>query len=134
MIRRPPRSTRPDTLFPYTTLFRAVAGERVADLGCGVATAALCLLARVPDLHVTGLELQAPLASLALENAALNGCANRLEVAVGDVAEPPAGFGAGRFDHVLLKPPYLDPASVRGPALALRGIQTGGGGAALEKT
>src|SRR3546814_17148930 len=23
MIRRPPRSTRPDTLFPYTTLFRA---------------------------------------------------------------------------------------------------------------
>src|SRR3546814_20459416 len=25
MIRRPPRSTRPDTLFPYTTLFRSVA-------------------------------------------------------------------------------------------------------------
>src|SRR3546814_20310522 len=24
MIRRPPRSTRTDTLFPYTTLFRAV--------------------------------------------------------------------------------------------------------------
>src|SRR3546814_11778484 len=26
MIRRPPRSTRPDTLFPYTTLFRSQAG------------------------------------------------------------------------------------------------------------
>src|SRR3546814_4069735 len=25
MIRRPPRSTRTDTLFPYTTLFRSVA-------------------------------------------------------------------------------------------------------------
>src|SRR3546814_10659498 len=25
MIRRPPRSTRPDTLFPYTTLFRSEA-------------------------------------------------------------------------------------------------------------
>src|SRR3546814_7690067 len=25
MIRRPPRSTRTDTLFPYTTLFRAIA-------------------------------------------------------------------------------------------------------------
>src|SRR3546814_7670576 len=24
MIRRPPRSTRPDTLFPYTTLFRSL--------------------------------------------------------------------------------------------------------------
>src|SRR3546814_20848471 len=31
MIRRPPRSTRTDTLFPYTTLFRSVceAGEVV---------------------------------------------------------------------------------------------------------
>src|SRR3546814_6856862 len=35
MIRRPPRSTRTDTLFPYTTLFRsrlaAVAVERLDD-------------------------------------------------------------------------------------------------------
>src|SRR3546814_4319442 len=28
MIRRPPRSTRTDTLFPYTTLFRSFRGER----------------------------------------------------------------------------------------------------------
>src|SRR3546814_6579265 len=28
MIRRPPRSTRTDTLFPYTTLFRSKAGRR----------------------------------------------------------------------------------------------------------
>src|SRR3546814_14221463 len=28
MIRRPPRSTRTDTLFPYTTLFRSAAGSR----------------------------------------------------------------------------------------------------------
>src|SRR3546814_3444638 len=27
MIRRPPRSTRTDTLFPYTTLFRSIARE-----------------------------------------------------------------------------------------------------------
>src|SRR3546814_20476348 len=30
MIRRPPRSTRTDTLFPYTTLFRSVALVRAA--------------------------------------------------------------------------------------------------------
>src|SRR3546814_18944211 len=29
MIRRPPRSTRTDTLFPYTTLFRSRAGREV---------------------------------------------------------------------------------------------------------
>src|SRR3546814_7386106 len=28
MIRRPPRSTRTDTLFPYTTLFRSIVFER----------------------------------------------------------------------------------------------------------
>src|SRR3546814_9920032 len=27
MIRRPPRSTRTDTLFPYTTLFRSIFGR-----------------------------------------------------------------------------------------------------------
>src|SRR3546814_12145645 len=33
MIRRPPRSTRTDTLFPYTTLFRSVdAAEVPADV------------------------------------------------------------------------------------------------------
>src|SRR3546814_4541162 len=30
MIRRPPRSTRTDTLFPYTTLFRSQVAERHA--------------------------------------------------------------------------------------------------------
>src|SRR3546814_6206161 len=28
MIRRPPRSTRTDTLFPYTTLFRSIAHDQ----------------------------------------------------------------------------------------------------------
>src|SRR3546814_14272082 len=39
MIRRPPRSTRPDTLFPYTTLFRSAQHKMAA--GRGDAAAAL---------------------------------------------------------------------------------------------
>src|SRR3546814_9546181 len=35
MIRRPPRSTRTDTLFPYTTLFRSPVGR---DAECGAGT------------------------------------------------------------------------------------------------
>src|SRR3546814_13201938 len=31
MIRRPPRSTRTDTLFPYTTLFRSGLDERAGE-------------------------------------------------------------------------------------------------------
>src|SRR3546814_16237870 len=32
MIRRPPRSTRTDTLFPYTTLFRSARSQRAGAL------------------------------------------------------------------------------------------------------
>src|SRR3546814_5093162 len=41
MIRRPPRSTRTDTLFPYTTLFRSARGAAIA----GVSRAAKALFA-----------------------------------------------------------------------------------------
>src|SRR3546814_11997299 len=33
MLRLPPRSTRTDTLFPYTTLFRSFPGEQLNDIG-----------------------------------------------------------------------------------------------------
>src|SRR3546814_10638072 len=33
MIRRPPRATRTDTLFPYTTLFRSTLSVREDDVG-----------------------------------------------------------------------------------------------------
>src|SRR3546814_15057610 len=39
MIRRPPRSTRTDTLFPYTTLFRSIGAKQRASGGrCDVAS------------------------------------------------------------------------------------------------
>src|SRR3546814_3258292 len=44
MIRRPPRSTRTDTLFPYTTLFRSAAVKRqqatLAERHAGIKQAA----------------------------------------------------------------------------------------------
>src|SRR3546814_5443085 len=48
MIRRPPRSTRTDTLFPYTTLFRSVpvprghASPRVSRAGAFCVAESLC--------------------------------------------------------------------------------------------
>src|SRR3546814_5495571 len=45
MIRRPPKSTRTDTLFPYTTLFRSVGlqvdGDLIAAQGVVAATLAV---------------------------------------------------------------------------------------------
>src|SRR3546814_12018520 len=39
MIRRPPRSTRTDTRFPYTTLFRAGVGDDPGTIASGPVTA-----------------------------------------------------------------------------------------------
>src|SRR3546814_2966750 len=51
MIRRPPRSTRTDTLFPYTTLFRSTAGCAAGHGLC----ARLCRAFRpVVDLRLSG--------------------------------------------------------------------------------
>src|SRR3546814_4608109 len=46
MIRRPPRSTRTDTLFPYTTLFRSVGVVR-----CREHRLARPLLDDLPEIH-----------------------------------------------------------------------------------
>src|SRR3546814_13128626 len=63
MIRRPPRSTRPDTLFPYTTLCRSDRAARLARahhmLGSGGDDAAARRVvdragAEIPAVEVTG--------------------------------------------------------------------------------
>src|SRR3546814_8620199 len=44
MIRRPPRSTRTDTLFPYTTLFRSANAPLPAHAGCGMRTSRISMV------------------------------------------------------------------------------------------
>src|SRR3546814_19167808 len=70
MIRRPPRSTRTDTLFPYTTLFRSVrdddeipdADDRQPLAGIGAQIIALGVARQhVADADVSGGILDAPL-------------------------------------------------------------------------
>src|SRR3546814_14779354 len=59
MIRRPPKSTRTDTLFPYTTLFRScpLDGEgqdvpRRREVRCAVLVDVLERVARGPELGI----------------------------------------------------------------------------------
>src|SRR3546814_3876130 len=49
MIRRPPRSTRTDTLFPYTTLFRSLPTSVDAKLREKIRQGAAQLVAEVPS-------------------------------------------------------------------------------------
>src|SRR3546814_7393061 len=48
MIRRPPRSTRTDTLFPYTTLFRS--GRVLAEIAASKGMTARAVLRVNPDV------------------------------------------------------------------------------------
>ena len=99
----------------------AVAGQSVLDIGCGAGTVALCLGARVPGLHLAGLEVQAAYAELARRNAARAGIA--LEVVEGSVLAIPLNLRRA-FDHVVTNPPYFpqagSPARNVGRDLALR--------------
>src|SRR3546814_18722133 len=60
MILRPPRSTRTDTLFPYTTLFRA-RFECIVDPELGALIVEYLLILLGTDLADVILQLQRPL-------------------------------------------------------------------------
>src|SRR3546814_11798872 len=56
MIRRPPRSTRTDTLFPYTTLFRSTGtyNRMINDKAAAEAVVAIQCQSPTADIHATG--------------------------------------------------------------------------------
>lgn len=97
-------------------------GERVLDLGCGVGTASLCLLARLAGVAAVGLELQPGLAKLARANAEANGMADRFRVVEGSLIAPPEGVPYHHFDHVITNPPWYEPGTIRPPAAESKAI------------
>lgn len=100
----------------------ARAGDRVLDLGCGVGTASLCLLERLKDVTVVGLELQPGLAGLARANAEANGVAERFQVVDGCLTEPPESVPYQAFDHVITNPPWYEPGTIRPPSAESKAI------------
>ena len=89
----------------------AVPGERIADLGCGVGTAGLCLLTRVPETHCLGLDMQLALVEFARTNAAANGLGDRYRAESGSILDRAALrrllASGDAVDQVIVNPPYL---------------------------
>lgn len=90
----------------------AAPGQSVLDLGCGVGAAALCLGARVPDLRLSGVEIQPDYAELARRNGAENGA--DFTVVCADLAHLPRRLRHA-FDHVIANPPYYPGAGTPPP-------------------
>ncbi|HWK94899.1 MAG TPA: methyltransferase [Pseudolabrys sp.] len=88
------------------------AGEHAFDFGAGVGGAGLALAWRVPGLRVSLIEIDPALAALARENARRNGMADRVQVMAGNVEDVAAlGLKEASADHVLMNPPFNDPAT-----------------------
>jgi len=87
-------------------------GETLFEAGIGTGVAALCVAARVPGVHVTGIEIASRYAMLAEENAKRNGFARLIRVIHSDVKEALrrdlASMPAhGSFNHGFANPPYF---------------------------
>lgn len=95
-------------------------GEQAVELGAGVGAAGLALLARVPKLRLTMVEIEPALAKLAAENIARNGFSQQARALALDVAAPARNFAAlglapGMADHVFMNPPFNDASRQASP-------------------
>lgn len=100
-------------------------GETLMEAGIGTGVASLCVLSRVPTVHITGIELAMRYALLAEENAKRNNFARNLRVIQGDVkdcmrrdlAHWPAH---GSFNHVFANPPFHEEGKVKSSPILLK--------------
>ena len=81
-------------------------GDQVLDAGCGAGVAGLCLAARVPGIHLNGIDINQDAIDLCADNAARNNIA--ASFVHGDVVDVPRVLGHDAFDHVISNPPFHD--------------------------
>jgi tRNA1(Val) A37 N6-methylase TrmN6 len=100
-------------------------GETLMEAGIGTGVASLCVLARVPNVHITGIEITTRYALLAEQNAKRNNFSQNLRVIQGDVkdclrrdlAHWPAH---GSFNHVFANPPFHESDKVQPSPILLK--------------
>ena len=85
----------------------AASGQTALELGAGSGTASLCLMARVGEIRVTGVERDEKLAALAQANATTNATANGANCSffAADIFALPKELKQD-FDQVFANPPF----------------------------
>jgi tRNA1(Val) A37 N6-methylase TrmN6 len=88
-------------------------GESLYEAGIGTGVAALCTVARNPEVHVTGIEVASRYAMLCEENAKRNGFGHNVRVIHADVKDALrkdlSGMPShGSFNHGFANPPYFE--------------------------
>lgn len=85
----------------------AKSGQHVLDMGCGVGGASFCLLHRLPDIRLTGVEWEQTYLNLAIQNAALNNVSDRAEFIHSDIRDYQIE-GKPIYHHVMVNPPFSE--------------------------
>ena len=80
---------------------------KILDMGCGVGSVGLCVLARNKTILLTGIDIQPELIDLAHQNAALNGVADQTRFFHGDI-QSEKSIEDNMFNVVVMNPPYLE--------------------------
>jgi tRNA1(Val) A37 N6-methylase TrmN6 len=88
-------------------------GETLFEAGMGAGVAALCVAARVPGVHITGVEIALRYAMIAEQNARRNGFGELIRVIHGDVRDALRRDLAnwpvhGSFSHAFANPPFFE--------------------------
>lgn len=85
--------------------------ETVLDVGCASGVVGLCIGARVPNVQITGVEIQSELAELSRQNAVLNG--QSLTVVEADISKKIPQLHGVQFHHVVTNPPFYTETPAR---------------------
>jgi tRNA1(Val) A37 N6-methylase TrmN6 len=125
-----------DSVFLAATI-PCQAGETLFEAGIGTGVASLCVAARVPDIHITGVEVAVRYAMMAEQNVRRNSFANNIRIIHGDVKDALrrdlAQFPAhGSFNHAFANPPFFDADKVTPAATGLRAVASSFGPEDLE--
>jgi tRNA1Val (adenine37-N6)-methyltransferase len=86
--------------------FAETARERTLDLGTGVGVVALQLLHEQKSERIVGLEVQPSLSKLAAANVVLNDAEENIQIITGDLRDSALMKSLGKFDRVVMNPPY----------------------------
>ena len=82
----------------------AKSGDTLLDIGCGIGSASFCVLKRIEDCVLTGIDILPEAIELAKHNALLNKMKERTHFKCIDIRD----FDDLTFDHVICNPPFMD--------------------------